>query len=216
MGDIFDLWVADHSYFKNKFKPIIDELYRLKHGGVKIHYFEGNHDLDLQPYWGNQLGFVIHESRLLAQLGPWRLRMEHGDQMDPDDKGYIFLRWFLRTPVMRLIGRWLPGFIVRRIGEWMSKKSRHYTSEIKVVSEMGARDKIRAHAERVAEHEFFDLIISGHLHVDDDYIWVKETESGIKKGGYSRREIRSINLGTWLTQPKVLWLVDDKVEVENL
>ena len=224
MGDIFDLWVADHSYFINKFKPIIDELSRLKHGGVKIHYFEGNHDLDLEPFWENKMGFHIHQSRLLAQLGSWRLRLEHGDQMDPEDKGYIFLRWLLRTPVMRWFGRHLPGFIVRRLGEWMSKKSRRYTSEVKVVSPMGAREKIRAHAEKVSEEEFFDLIVSGHMHVDDDYIWVKEVEMGLgstgtslsKKTSYARREIRSINLGTWLVQPKVLWLIGDKIEFEML
>lgn len=224
MGDIFDLWVADHSYFKDKFKDIVDELSRLKHAGVKIHYFEGNHDLDLEPFWSNQMGFHIHEGRLLAQLGSWRLRLEHGDQMDPEDKGYIFLRWFLRTPVMRWLGRHLPGFVVRRLGEWMSKKSRHYTSEVKTVSPMGAREKIRKHAELVAEDEFFDLIISGHMHIDDDYIWVKEAEMGVglhtssvsKKTNYARREIRSINLGSWLDKPKVLWLIGDKVEMQIL
>ena len=210
MGDIFDLWVADHKYFVEKFKDVVDELSRLRKAGVKIHYFEGNHDLDLEPFWGQQMGFVVHESRLLAVLGPWKLRLEHGDQMDPDDRGYIFLRWFLRTPVMRWLGRKLPGFVVRRLGQWMSKKSRHYTSEIKTVSPIEARDKIRKHAEKVAELEYFDLIISGHLHVDDDFIW--SVDAGKKRS----REVRSINLGTWLVQPKVLWLINDKIEFEIL
>lgn len=228
MGDIFDLWVADHKYFVDKFKDIVDELSRLRHEGVKIHYFEGNHDLDLEPFWENEMGFVIHDKPLLATLGPWRLRLEHGDQMDPEDKGYIFLRWFLRTGVMRFLGRHLPSFLVRRLGEWMSQKSRHYTSEIKTVSEMGAREKIRQHAELMAKQEFFDLLISGHLHVDDDYIWIKEYELGgegrdqdisthqNKKTNYRRREIRSINLGSWLTKPKALWLIGDKIEIQTL
>ena len=93
---------------------------------------------------------------------------------------------------------------------------------------MGAKEKIRRHAELVAMDEYFDLLISGHLHVEDDYIWVKEYELGgvgrdhrldlskTPKKDFRRREIRSINLGTWLVQPRVLWLIGDRIEFETL
>ena len=69
----------------------------------------------------------------------------------------------------------------------------------------------------MANKEYFDLLISGHLHVEDDFIWPREAIAGIKeKPDAYRKEVRSINLGTWLVQPKVLWLLDDKILVENL
>ena len=61
MGDIFDLWLSNHDYFVKKWFPINRELVRLKMAGVKIHYFEGNHDLYLADYYRNQLGFTVYE-----------------------------------------------------------------------------------------------------------------------------------------------------------
>ena len=103
MGDIFDLWVAAHSYFVDKYQPITDEILRLQDEGVEIHYFEGNHDLYLEHYWGQQVGLTVHEGPAYFELGHQTVRIEHGDQMDPDDRGYRFLRWFLRTPPLKFL-----------------------------------------------------------------------------------------------------------------
>ena len=51
LGDIFDLWVADHDYFIKKYGDIIDEIRRLTEEGVEVSYFEGNHDLHLRYFW---------------------------------------------------------------------------------------------------------------------------------------------------------------------
>ena len=45
LGDIFDMWLADHAYFVDRYRAVIDEIVRLKTRGIEIHYFEGNHDL---------------------------------------------------------------------------------------------------------------------------------------------------------------------------
>src|ERR1700733_14013025 len=93
LGDVFDLWVAGHKYFVERFQPVIDELRRLSVLGVEIHYFEGNHDLYLEHFFGRVCGFKIHRAPEYFTLGGLRLRAEHGDQMDPSDRGYKFLRW---------------------------------------------------------------------------------------------------------------------------
>ena len=118
--------------------------------------------------------------------------------MDPDDRGYIFLRWFLRTPIMRLLILNLPGKLVAWIGERASRHSRTYTSEKKTISSDGAIAKIRRHAVKVHAEAPFDLMITGHVHVRDD----TEIESGAGRG-------RSVNLGTWLDRPCYFLLDDD-------
>ena len=90
LGDIFDLWIAHHSYFVDRFRPVIEQLQRLQSVGIELHYFEGNHDLYLKDYWQNQLGIVVHSGPCYLTLDGLVFRLEHGDQMDPDDKGYIF------------------------------------------------------------------------------------------------------------------------------
>ena len=44
LGDIFDLWVADHTFFIERYAEIIDEIRRLVSQGVEVAYFERNHD----------------------------------------------------------------------------------------------------------------------------------------------------------------------------
>ena len=190
MGDVFDLWLADHRYFIDKYQSVIDEILRLRDQGVEIHYFEGNHDLHLRYYWADRLGLTVHDGPIYVKLCKQTLRLEHGDEMDPDDRGYRFLRWFLRTPPIRFLIRRLPGALVVRIGERASATSRTYTTETKTIADVDAVTKIRAHAKRAYAAKPFDIIISGHVHIRDDYIF----RDGTKR-------FRSVNLGTWLDAP---------------
>lgn len=190
LGDIFDLWVADHRWFIDRYRTIIEELERLRRDGVEIHYFEGNHDLHLRWFFGDRLGLRVHEGPYTVRLGPQTVRLEHGDEMDPDDRGYLFLRWLLRTPPVRFLIRHLPGALVARIGERASRMSHEYVTGAKFEPERDVITIIRAHAMRIAAGERFDLLVSGHLHVRDD---VRLELDG--------RSFRSVNLGSWLDAP---------------
>lgn len=190
LGDIFDFWIADHSVFVREYAEIIAEVERLRWEQVEIHYFEGNHDLHLKKFWRNQLGCEVHEGPAYFQLGEKAFRVEHGDQMDPEDKGYLFLRWLLRTPALKVLAHRLPGTLVHKIGQRSSSTSRNYTSETKTISQNTAREKIRAHAEKVHSEKPFDYIVTGHVHVRDHCKLTSGAESW--------------NLGTWLNEPGYL------------
>jgi UDP-2,3-diacylglucosamine hydrolase len=190
LGDIFDLWIADHRYFIDRYRVIVGEIRRLKSAGVNIIYFEGNHDLHLQYFWADQLGMVVHKGPTYFQLGDRTLRVEHGDQMDPDDRGYRFLRWFLRTPPIRWLICNLPGALIARIGERASSGSREYTTHTKSITADGAIAKIRSHARRAFVERPFDIILSGHVHIRDDH--------RIDTDGNS---FRTVNLGSWIDAP---------------
>ena len=193
VGDIFDLWIADRNYFVDTYSTLIEKLVRLKTVGTEIHYFEGNHDLDLDVFWHKKLGFEVQDSAAYYEIGGKVVRVEHGDQMDPEDKGYLFLRWFLRTPAVRGLGRYLPNSAVRWVGMRASETSRDYTSNVKVASDEKSIQNIRTHAINAFEEKPFDIIVSGHVHVRED----SEQVAGKKK-------FRCINLGTWLKEPLVL------------
>jgi len=205
MGDVFDLWIADHRFFIERYPAIVGEIRRLHDEGTEIHYFEGNHDLHLERYWARQLGLAVHTGPARVTLGRLTLRLEHGDQMDPDDRGYRFLRWFLRTPPVRFLICNLPGLLIAKLGGRASATSRVYTNEMKIISPEDAVAKIRSHAELMHSQEQFDVLVSGHVHVRDDY------ESATANGGF-----RSINLGSWLDAPCYLHIEDDEVKLVDL
>lgn len=205
LGDIFDLWVADHDFFVERYADIVDQIRRLSDEGVEIAYFEGNHDLHLKYFWADDLGLTVHPGPTYVELAGKTVRLEHGDQMDPDDTGYLFLRWFLRTAPIRLLLRHLPGGLISRIGERASSTSRKYTSETKSIDAATAVAKIRAHAEKAYRERPFDLIVSGHVHVRDD--------CEIEVDG---AKCRSINLGTWLEQPCYLALDENGVQFHDI
>ncbi|MEK7356174.1 MAG: UDP-2,3-diacylglucosamine diphosphatase, partial [Bdellovibrionota bacterium] len=115
VGDVFDLWIGSHSYFVGRFATVVDAIRLLVRDGVEVHYFEGNHDLHLRKFWQDDVGVRVHPDAETFELAGKRVRVEHGDLINPDDKGYLFLRGFLRSGPMRTIALGLPSTIVRAI-----------------------------------------------------------------------------------------------------
>jgi UDP-2,3-diacylglucosamine hydrolase len=191
MGDIFDLWLGAHSYFIDKHQELIKAIEIFVQKGGEVHYFEGNHDLHLKKFWQDQLGVIVHSDPEYFHLDDEVVRVEHGDQMDPEDKGYIFLRWLLRTPVLRWVILNLPGFIVAGIGQMMSRTSRVYTNALRDPQRI--LKVIHTHAQKVFSEKPFQVVISGHVHLRDETSFV-----------VAGQRMTSFNLGSWDDQYKVL------------
>lgn len=192
LGDIFDLWIADRTYFLDQYKELIIEFKKCIRDGIKLYYFEGNHDLYLKNFWQQEVGMIVCHEALDVELGDQKFRLEHGDQMDQEDRGYLFLRWFLRTPLMKWVAHNIPEKWIVKLGEWSSKKSRHYTSAVKTIQENESTQKMIAHAKQVYKLKAFDVFICGHTHV-------KHQE---KVKMYNNNEALIVNLGSWYDAPK--------------
>ena len=191
VGDIFDLWIYNHSYFLKKYARLIDGIRGLVRKGIEVHYFEGNHDLYLRKFWQQDVGVQVHEGPYYFSLGKWTIRVEHGDFMNPDDKAYLLLRRFLRSSPMTLLAKKLPSSVVKNIGERASRASRHYTSNQKRMDEDKIKKFMREYAESAFLEKPFDFFIAGHTHVFDDYHFSTK-----------EREVRAINLGSWFEEQK--------------
>lgn len=190
VGDIFDLWVGSHSFFQQRYKGVVDLIRQLRAQKVEIFYFEGNHDLHLQNLWSKELDCRVFVAPEYFDIAGLRVRVEHGDQMNPSDTGYLFLRSVLRTSFVKGLAEFLPGSTIQRIGDWMSRTSRKWTSSsLKARNESSIKKMIRDHAKRsLKEGPPFQLFVSGHVHVRDDVTWTDEA---------SGKEVRSVNLGWW-------------------
>lgn len=205
VGDIFDFWISDHGYFIEKFGLVVEALDKLVQRGVKVHYFEGNHDLHLERYWQRKLGVQVFTKPEYFHLDSLVVRVEHGDLTDHKDYGYRFLKCFLSTKTMKLFADHMHESVVSALGERASRISRHYTSVTKPVRLEEMLGKMHAYAEFAYDDQPYDLLISGHVHIKDDY--------SFERGG---KEVRSINLGSWMEQPLAFLVTDQKQEFVTL
>ncbi|NUM59750.1 MAG: UDP-2,3-diacylglucosamine diphosphatase [Bdellovibrionaceae bacterium] len=193
LGDIFDLWVADHSLFISEYKELIEYLKKTKSKNYRVLYFEGNHDLHLDKFWSQTLGFEVIPDLTFIRWDNLVFRLEHGDLINQEDKAYLKLRKFLRSPIMTWLAFVLPGFFWNYLGKkWSSasrKKSQIYSAE-KI---SWIRDLIRQHAQKQIETQYFDVIVTGHMHVRDEFHFL-----------FQGKNITSYNLGSWQEEQKIL------------
>src|SRR5207253_2954651 len=118
-----------------------------------------------------------------------------GDECNPHDHGYLFLRGFWRFyPIKKFIEA-APSSWVSQIGSYFSQTSRKFSNNRGRPEEAKERirDIVRTYARTLREKKDFDLLVTGHTHVSDDF----QFENMGKK-------VRSINLGSWYEPPHYL------------
>jgi UDP-2,3-diacylglucosamine hydrolase len=186
LGDIFDMWVGAHDVFVKKFQPLVDAIAELRSAGMRVTYIEGNHDVHVDHFWQKKLGVEVFVEAQFYDLNGVIVRIEHGDLINLEDKAYLRYRSILRNPWIEPLGHIIPGKFWDAVGNYAARKSRARGQKYRPPNEEKLKGLIRAHAHRVYEKKPFDVIISGHMHVWDDY----EFQVGIRKS-------RSINLGSW-------------------
>lgn len=168
-GDIFDLFVGNKTVFKIQYADVLAELARLSQAGTVIHYLEGNHDFHMQNVWGRETKLILHGGPIRISLGAKSVYIAHGDQIDPEDTGYHFLRWITRTWAVKALVALIPGAWLFAIGNWSSKKSRHYNDADKMSQEstLRIRNLFLDFAKKQARMGA-DFILLGHSHHKDE------------------------------------------------
>lgn len=200
LGDVFDIWVGDSVLFERMYQPIIDALIALYQAGVKIYYFEGNHDVHIREFWAKR-GVSVFQSDVTVPLGHHLVRLEHGDFINPEEVGYHrYRRWTYSKWGKRAITA-VPGVVWWQVASLASQISRSYSSQARLNRVEKLRSLIREYAIQVSKNSEFSLIITGHMHVRDEFEF---EERGAKR--------ISINLGSWFEEPMALKLTDSSYE----
>lgn len=188
LGDIFDFWVSDHQVFQRTFSNIIEICLRLKSKNVELYFFEGNHDLHLANFWNKKMGFQVFTEPHYFNFDNFTIRCEHGDLINIHDEAYKKFRKFVRHPIIEFLGHHLPGFFWNWLGHRLSQHSSKSSRVYRVEHNVEMVKMIRAHAQRSYNEKPFQYIITGHMHIRDEFQFGPENK------------VCSINLGTWLTE----------------
>lgn len=202
LGDIFDFWLSNGAAFINHYRELIDQIALLKKNGAEVYYFEGNHDFHVDVFWTKKLNIPVYENEAFFDLDGQVVRLEHGDFINPNDEAYLKYRALVRHPMIEPIGHIVPGLFWKWFGEKQSQKSRKRTGHYGRNNADQIQQMIRVHAERVYHQKPFDLIVTGHMHIFDDYTFERDG-----------KKVRSINLGTWLESPRALMLENGEIQI---
>lgn len=167
-GDIFDFMVG-RPLFLRSYPEFFASLSAAIERGVKIHYIEGNHDVNLLPLLRRIPGVSLHRAEMDLQVHSQKLFIAHGDLADRNDWGYRFWRWLVRTWPVRSFFKLLPSSAVMALGRKLSELSRSQRTH-RVTPEDGfarVRPIYRSYAAEKAKLGF-DYIVMGHCHDLDE------------------------------------------------
>lgn len=165
-GDIFDLFVGNKEVFRQKFAPVLGSILSAAQRGIIIFYLEGNHDFHFRSLFDGAK-IQVRSEDFGIEVDQKKIWISHGDLIDPEDRGYRFLRWFLRTPVLRALIWLLPGGCIHVIGNRSSETSRKY-NEGRI--DENTKQRLRNLYTNFAKQQIssgWKFVFVGHSHIFD-------------------------------------------------
>ena len=191
-GDLFDLFIGSKTVFVRRYPQVLQAIKNVAAQGTSVVYFEGNHDFFVQKTFAQDRNVRIEENEATVRWKGGSLYVAHGDMIDEEDRGYRFLRYFIRSWLGRTIIKFLPGTILLMVGEWSSKKSRHYNDADTAGQPVINRTKSLFH-DYAMEHlnRNHDVVFLGHSHIQDEVrVGQGEQERTYINLGYSADSLR--------------------------
>jgi UDP-2,3-diacylglucosamine hydrolase len=178
LGDLFDFWFEYRRVIASCNFPILAGLWNLRRNGIRIDYYLGNHDYWTSGFLSQHLATTVHDSPSSELFGKRRAFLAHGDGLSANEKGYLYMKRILRSPISATVFSLLHPDAGAWLARLTSRKSRQRIEEKR---ERTARN-LRAFARKQLESGAYDWIIVGHSH---------QPEKCLMDGG------TYLNIGDW-------------------
>ena len=164
MGDVFDFWFEYKRVIPKGFSRLFGKLAELSDQGIKLHFFIGNHDMWVKTYFIEEFNMTIHTKPMSLVLFGKRFYIGHGDGLGPGDRGYKFIKRFLRSSICQwAFARLHPNFGIR-IAQYFSNKSRKGSIKDKVFNGK-EKEWLYLFALEMQEKDPHDFYVFGHRHL---------------------------------------------------
>ena len=163
MGDIWDFWYEYRDVVPKGYVRVFAALQALMDRGVKVFFFQGNHDVWTYSYF-EELGMKRLVQPYVAEIGGRRFCLGHGDGLGPVPSGYRFLRGVFHSRVLQFLFSTLHPWIAFRLGNGWSRHNRLARREEYVFR--GADEPLCKFAEEFSVGNGVDYFIFGHYHAD--------------------------------------------------
>jgi len=193
LGDIWDFWYEYRDVVPKGYVRVFASLMDLMDAGVKVYFFQGNHDIWCYHYF-ESMGIEILQQPFPLEIGGKVFCLGHGDGLGPGHFWYKVMRWAFRNKVCQwLFSTFLHPTVAFRIGTGWSKKSRVARNEEYVFR--GEDEPLYKFAVDFSKEVHVDYFIFGHFHTSVDM--------ALPGGG------RLLVLKDWMQPQSSNWIVFD-------
>lgn len=187
LGDIFDFWYEYKRVVPKGFVRFLAKISEFTDSGIEVHFFTGNHDIWAFDYLNQECGMIVHTHDEIFTLNHKRFYIGHGDGLDPDDKGFLFIRKMFHNPFLQRCFRFIhPDWGIAFAHRWSSHSRLKANGRVEADGYRGPEEEeIEIFCRRRLEREHFDYFLFGHRHLPLDI--------SLQDGS------RYINTGDWIT-----------------
>jgi UDP-2,3-diacylglucosamine hydrolase len=198
LGDLFEFFFGFKNFFLTEkssafadYLPVLESLQRLYRQGIRIKYFEGNHDFFLRSFFSEQfeMEVEVYPDGNEERLGGKRAFIAHGDLSNPKQWRYRVFRRILKNRWTYHLIHFTGPRLSRRIAQRLSDLS-YQKYHVDVQPNPPPVFKVFAHQKFL---EGFKIVILGHSHFPEE---VEEWIDG--------RRCRYFNVGDWVVHRSFL------------
>ena len=165
LGDIWDFWYEYRHVVPKGYIRVLAALQELMDRGVKVYFFQGNHDVWTYSYF-EELGMTRLVQPALVDIEGRKFCLGHGDGLGPVPFGYRFLRGLFHNRVAQFLFSMLHPWIAFRLGNGWSKNNR--LAHDQEYEFKGTDEPLYKFAEEFSSAHHVDYFIFGHYHASVD------------------------------------------------
>ena len=165
LGDIWDFWYEYRHVVPKGHVRVLAALQNLMDRGVRVYFFEGNHDVWTYSYF-EELGMIKLAQPALVEIEGKTFCMGHGDGLGPVPFGYRFLRGLFHSKVAQFLFSLLHPWVAFGLGNGWSKNNR--LAHDQEYEFRGADEPLVKFAEDYSSRNKVDYFIFGHYHASVD------------------------------------------------
>ena len=162
LGDIWDFWYEYRDVVPKGYVRVFAALQDLMDRGVKVYFFQGNHDVWTYSYF-EELGMIRLTQPAVVEIAGKKFCLGHGDGLGPTPFGYRLLSSIFHNRILQVLFSMLHPWLAFRFGNGWSKENRLARKEEYVFK--GEDEPLYQFAADFAKTHEVDHFIFGHYHV---------------------------------------------------
>lgn len=165
LGDIFDFWFEYKKVAPRGFVRTLGKIAELSDRGIPVHYFTGNHDVWVFDYLPAETGVILHREPLVKTINDKVFFLAHGDGLDPNERGYLFLKRLFTNKTAQFLFKLLHPDIAFWFGHEWSKRSRISKGIAPEKTNGIEQEAVIDFAKKYSAQNQVDYFIFGHRHI---------------------------------------------------